>query len=62
MMLWLVKDKPKHITNVKGLFSRNYLEFVSAQLEVIRSTLSIGALGKNYREKTDTKWEIIDWL
>ena len=55
MVLLLVKDKPKHITNVKGLFSRNFLEFVSAQLEVVRSTLSIGALGKNYREKADTK-------
>ena len=55
MVLLLVKDKPKHITNVKGLFSRNFLEFVSAQLEVVRSTLSIRALGKNYREKADTK-------
>ena len=46
MMLLFVKDKPKHITNVRGLFSRNFLEFVSAQPEVVRSTLSIGALGK----------------
>jgi len=51
MMLLLVKDKPKHITSVKGLFSRNFLEFVSAQPEVVRNTLSIGALGKKLQRK-----------
>ena len=55
MMLLLVKDKPKHITSVKGLFSRNLLEFVSAQPEVVRNTLSIGALGKKITEKRQTQ-------
>lgn len=56
-MNFRLKDKLRHIKNVKVYWSKNWFEPGSTEPEVARNTSLIGARGKTYEECVKEKKE-----
>lgn len=58
----MLKDKLRHMKNVKSLFEQKLTQIGSGKPAIVRSTPSTEATGQTFAERRQKQSQDIDWL